>query len=114
MAPTKSIPALDVIDMDDSHWIVHALHNNAVALHQWMHPHEVASKMESRCSLTLASPFYMDTAHTPSPHLINSLRSAEVSTNTFVENHKYVNMVLSIPHYHDRVWDTLEATRHER
>ena len=57
--------------------------------------------MESRCSLMSASPFYGDIVHTSSSPSRSTLRLAEVSTNSFVENPDYKERVLSTPHNYE-------------
>ena len=115
LASTQSVPCSDATDMDEGHQNVFTLHNHAVAIHQWVHPHEKESTTESRCSPTSASPFYMERVHIPSSNLRSSLRSAEVFTNTIVENPQYANRVLSTPRNHDRLQlDMSEATRGEK
>ena len=115
LASTQSVTSLDPYDINEGSRGVHTLHDHVGCIALTRSPLWEGIYNIFRHSLTLASPMYVDIAHTSSSPSRNRLKTAEVSTKIFVENLKYKNKMLSTLHSHDRMQPkTLEVTRHER
>ena len=109
LASTQSVPSLNMIEMDECHMIMSWHYTQGLTLmrkHQQWNPGAHSDWLHLCTWIQLAA---------PSSHSRHSSRSADVSTNTFCENPKYVNRAMTTLHNHHWIQpDTLEAARHNR